>query len=402
MLTREVFGESIFINENMGMEHEETILQFQMLESCICNIFTKAFSHSSGLKFIDHFEAIIKENDKDKYDEVSALFRPIKTSVKSRSKKFDMAVTSLVGAIHHFNGTYLFIDFLTSLSRPEKMNEFAQGEGNHSTHSDWANEIKISIRKVTTIKNRLIEANQGLIVQIVKSYIRSCTASMTPIDLLQECNLGMFTAIEKFDWKRGNRFSTYAAWWIRNSIRRAIADRGHTIRLPSHVNEKYMAIKNAKDTYYAKHGYWPSTTEVSAVTELTEEQIQSVMRGRIFSNGQLAVLSMEAPIKTAEDTDLLLEDTLADSSTPDFNKLISSHEIRGVLESFMETLTPRERTIIRMRFGFDKDYESDADYNLADIGKVIGISRERVRQIQYDILKRMKESISHLSPFNPN
>lgn len=387
MQTKDVFGQTIFIAENMGLDHADQVLQFQKLESCTHEILTKAFTHSSGPKLFDRLEALIKENDKDKYDEVRGLFRPVKAGFKNPKKLAD-AVAALTGAIHNFNGTHLFI---ASLKQAES-----------GDHPEWFADVESSIKKATAVKNRLIEANQGLIVQIIRNFIGACTASMTPIDLLQECNLGMYSAIEKFDWKRGNRFSTYATWWIKNSIRRALGDRGHAIRLPTHVYEKYIAIRNFKVGYYAKNGTWPTTAEIAVATEFTEEQIESVLKGRVFSNGQLVILSMEAPIKTEEDMDLLLEDTLSDQSAPELNELIVSHEIRGILEDFMETLTTRERTIIRLRFGFDKDYESDEDYHLADIGKVVGISRERVRQIQYDILKRMKESISHLSQFNPN
>lgn len=224
-------------------------------------------------------------------------------------------------------------------------------------------------------KNRLIRANLRLVVSIAKKYQNS---TLPFSDMLQEGNLGLIKAVEKFDYRMGYRFSTYATWWIQQFIIRAIAETGRTIRIPLHVTEAVSRINKADSRFRQIHGREATIEELADESENTQENIQ------LYMNALKLPLSLEMPV--GENEDSLLMDLIPDGNTlspyENTRKLYLKKQIRELLKS----LTERDRLILKMRFGID----SEKEYTLEEIGNVLGLTRERIRQIEKEALSRIK------------
>ena len=242
-------------------------------------------------------------------------------------------------------------------------------------------EIELAIRIVDDdkkAKQRLAEANLRLVVSIAKRYVGR---GMQFLDLIQEGNLGLIKAVDKFDYTKGFKFSTYATWWIRQAITRAIADQARTIRIPVHMVETINRLKKVQSQLLHENGYEPSEELIAEKMELPVERVREIMRVA------QEPVSMETPIGPEEDSRLMDFIRDEDALAPDEAalKTITNEDIDTVLK----TLTPREESVIRLRFGL-KDGRC---HTLEEVGTEFNVTRERIRQIEAKALRKLRHPV---------
>ena len=240
----------------------------------------------------------------------------------------------------------------------------------------WLKAARVGEAETKAAKGALVEANLRLVVSIAKKYVNR---GLHLLDLIQEGNIGLMRAAEKFDYHLGYKFSTYATWWIRQAVTRAIADQSRTIRIPVHMNEtltKYLRISRELEK---ETGHAPSNEEIARRLETTPEKVQEL---KAISRDPV---SLDLPV--GKDGESVLGDLIEDQTAASLMNPILHHDVRDGAAGVLRTLSPSEEKVIRMRFGIGYQRE----HTLQEIAQDFGLTRERIRQIEFKALQRLRE-----------
>jgi RNA polymerase primary sigma factor len=236
-------------------------------------------------------------------------------------------------------------------------------------------QLREVVRDGTAAQEHLIKANSRLVVSVAKKYVGR---GVPFLDLIQEGNIGLIRAVKKFDYRRGFKFSTYATWWIRQAVTRAIADQGRTIRVPVHMYEQINRLARVTRQLVQELGRDPTTEEIAQELAVSPKKVE-----RTIKVAQRP-LSLEMPV--GEEDDSFLGDFIEDSEAPSPTDQASKQLLRDQIDDIFVSLTPREVRILQLRFGLVDGYS----YTLEEVGKKFGVTRERIRQIEAQALGRLR------------
>jgi RNA polymerase primary sigma factor len=232
----------------------------------------------------------------------------------------------------------------------------------------------VQIQNGQSAREHLIKANTRLVVSIAKRYVGN---GVPFLDLIQEGNLGLMRAVEKFEYRRGFRFSTYATWWIRQTITRALADQGRTIRVPVYLTDRIRKMYRTHHRLEQALGRPPSIEELAGVLEIEPDKVSWMFKV------SCPPVSLESPVGD-EETELGM--LVEDERSPSPAQIVYDQMLRERINQVLATLTPREARILRLRFGLD----CDRPYTLEEVGQKFGLTRERIRQIEGKALRRLR------------
>ncbi|WP_297203675.1 RNA polymerase sigma factor RpoD [uncultured Brachyspira sp.] len=240
---------------------------------------------------------------------------------------------------------------------------------------EWVRKIDSSRRKIAQAKDHIVKANLRLVIAIAKKYVNR---GLHFFDLVQEGNIGLIKAVDKFEYKKGYKFSTYATWWIRQAITRSISDQARTIRVPVHMIEQINKVQRVLRQYMQQYGREPSIQEIAKALSWPESRVKSVR------NVAKDPVSLNAPIGDEEDT--ILGELIEDKEFESPQNITTFKILRKQIDSILDSLPEREKNVIRMRFGLVDGYS----HTLEEVGYVFKVTRERIRQIEAKAIRRLR------------
>ena len=258
--------------------------------------------------------------------------------------------------------------------------EFIDNNGDSIAPDDMY-DLKDTLIDAEMAQEHLIRANARLVISVAKKYIGR---GVPFLDLIQEGNIGLIRATNKFEYQRGHKFSTYATWWIRQAVSRAVADQGRTIRVPVHMGDQLNRMRRVQLQLLQELGRDPSIEELAVGMETTPDKVENLL--------EIArrPVSLETPID--EEGDSTFGDFVEDVNSPAPAEEVATHLLHEQLQGALDRLPPREAQILRLRYGL----EDGRVYTLEEVGQTIGVTRERVRQLEAQALNRLRQSSAHI------
>lgn len=349
-----------------SIEKETTQLRLDLIESKT----DKALAKKIKTKINKNCQAIVNlfQNDRIAAKHINAMLKKL----RKQAKMLDQV--SLV------------INTKTPEGQKQAVNSLKTFRIDQQTLNNILDEISWGEEDSRIAKNELVQANLRLVVSVAKKY---ANRGLQLLDLIQEGNIGLMKAVEKFEYRRGYKFSTYATWWIRQAITRAIADQGRTIRIPVHMIDTINRLLKEAKEFIRDNGREPNPEELAEQLEVDLEKVKNILR--IAKEP----LSLDTPIGNGEDS--YLADFIEDSDTLSPDDATMMESLRQSLRKVLGTLTPREELVLRMRFGID----TAVDLTLEEVGENFSVTRERIRQIEAKALKKLKHPNrkKHLATF---
>ncbi len=294
---------------------------------------------------------------------------------------FDLSAIAADDTISLYLKEMARVPLLTSIEETVLAKSLEKGRKAEKTlkktprNSNKADTLRQHIRDGNRSREHLIKANTRLVVSIAKKYMGQ---GVPFSDLIQEGNLGLMKAVEKFDYRRGYKFSTYATWWIRQAITRALADQGRTIRVPVHMSDRIRKLHQISRQLEQAWGRKPTPEELAQEMELEPSKVRWMLRVSRHP------VSLERPVGEEEDSEL--GNFIEDEDAPTPPDAAYHHLLQEKLEDVLSTLTPREARILRLRFGL----QNGRSYTLEEVGKKFGLTRERIRQIEGQALRKLR------------
>jgi RNA polymerase primary sigma factor len=237
-------------------------------------------------------------------------------------------------------------------------------------------ELRRIIQEGQVARERLIRANTRLVISVAKKYNNR---GLPFLDLIQEGNIGLMRAVKNYDYRKGFKFSTYATWWIRQAISRALAEQSRTIRLPVHMSDQVNRMRRVQGQLHQDLGRTPSREELAEALDVSTEKVE-----QLIGAGRTPI-SLQTPV--GEDEDEVLGDMIEDAASPDPEESTSELMMNADLRERLETLPPRELQVLQMRYGL----EGEEPLSLSEIGRRLGVTRERARQLEAQALKRLRD-----------
>ena len=274
----------------------------------------------------------------------------------AKKSELDLTVEPSLDSLRLYLGTIGQVDLLTAEQEIELAKRIERGD--------------------MAAKQHMVEANLRLVVSIAKGYLGR---GLTFLDLIQEGSLGLIRAVEKFDYRRGYKFSTYATWWIRQAVTRAIADKARTIRVPVHMVEKLNRVAHVERQLVQRLGREPEPGEIAAELKVTVREVRDILRV-----AQMPV-SLEKPV--GDDEESALGDFVADEATEEPFEAATENVRREDIQRALDALPERERQVIELRYGL----RGHEPLTLEEVGRAFGVTRERIRQIENNTLKKLKQ-----------
>lgn len=264
---------------------------------------------------------------------------------------------------------------MVSEGREAQMQLDDHDSGLYELDEDTLNQIEDTLFRARRGKEHLVEANYRLVVNIAKKYVGR---GLLFLDLIQEGNMGLMRAVDKFDYEKGFKFSTYATWWIRQAITRAVADQARTIRIPVHMVETINRMIRIQRQLVQDLGRDPSVEEIAEKMEVTPEKVQQIQR---ISRDPI---SLEAPV--GEEEDSTLGDFISDPNALTPHEFMVQEMMERTLDNVLETLTDREEKVLRLRYGLI----DGKSHTLEEVGREFGVTRERIRQIEAKAIRKLR------------
>ncbi len=323
------------------------------------------------------------EPDSDQLREVETLLSEADDDARLHAETEAVCEPTVLDAVQHYLqeiGRVALLKASEEVELAERMERCnaarARLQSNEELLPHQHQALEAEVVRGVEARHHLIQANLRLVVSIAKKYLGR---GLTLLDLIQEGNIGLMRAVEKFDYRKGNRFSTYATWWIRQAVTRAIAEHGRTIRLPVHMSESVVQVRRATERLAQMLERQPEAEEIALVLGQSPERIQRVM------DAARRPVSLEAPV--GDDGEHALRDFLPDEDLPTPTDYAARHMLRYDLARALEHLSERERRILTLRYGLLDGERRTLD----EVGKAMGMTRERARQIEAEALRRLRQ-----------